>query len=134
MIKKLLFAVASVVLFAVGAAPLLVPTPALAVDFAKPITQIDGKTALRDEEKNIVTLGSVAENALLAKYQDEPNLAGEEQMKRFSLARKIHDQRKDPSLTPEELALIKKLVAKVYGPLVVGEVWTELDKAVAAAK
>ena len=116
---------------ALTAAIVLAANQAFAVDFTQQITQFDGSDLMgTDGKPTRLTLESVAENALLAKYQDEPNLSGEEQMRRFSLARKIHDQTKDPALTPEDLALIKKLVAKVYGPLVVGEVWTELDKAV----
>ena len=78
---------------------------ALAVDFASPMNMIDGKTPMRNEDKSIVTLGDVSENALLASFPDEQSLAGEEKMKRFALARKIHEQRKDPVLTAEEVAV-----------------------------
>lgn len=102
--------------------------PALAADFAKPITNLDG-TVMRDQDKNIINLGTVAENALLANYPDEANLPGEEKMRRFTLARKIHDQRKDPALSAEEVALVKKLIAKAYSPLITGEAWQMLDPA-----
>lgn len=114
------------------AAALLTAVPALAVDFSKPITQIDGTTPLRDDKQAIYSLGDVAETALLTSYQDEGNLDGVEKNKRFWIAKKIHDQRKDPVLTADEIALIKKLIAKAYNPLVTGQAWTLLDPASAA--
>lgn len=35
----------------------------------------------------------------------------------------------DPTLTADEITLIKKLVAKAYNPLVVGRTWELLDPA-----
>ena len=102
---------------------------ALAVDFASPMNMIDGKTPMRNEDKSIVTLGEVSENALLATFPDEQSLAGEEKMKRFALARKIHEQRKDPVLTAEDIALLKKLIGKAYNALVVGQAYGLLDPA-----
>ena len=110
---------------------LAVPAPAYAVDFASPIMLLDGTTPLRDQgdKGKIVTLGDVAETALLSSFQDEQNLKGEDKVKRFSIARKIEDQRKDPVLTAEDIALIKNLVAKAYNPLVTGQAWKLLDPA-----
>ena len=111
-----------------AAAAIAVATPALAVDFAAPINNLDG-TAMRKDDKTVLTLEEVASTALLSSYQDESNLDGVEKNKRFWLAKKIHDQRKDPVLTADEIALIKRLIAKAYNPLVVGQAWTILDPA-----
>ena len=89
---------------------------------------VDGKTPLKQDGK-IVMLAEVAQNALLASYQDEPNLSGEEKVKRFAIARKIEEQPKDPSLSAEDIALIKKLIAKAYNPLVTSDAWLLLDPA-----
>jgi hypothetical protein len=110
------------------AAAIAVATPALAVDFAAPINNLDG-TPMQKDDKTVLTLDDVASIALLSSYQDEPNLEGVEKNKRFWLAKKIHDQRKDPVLTADEIALIKRLIAKAYNPLVVGQAWTILDPA-----
>ena len=110
------------------AAAIAVTTPALAVDFAAPINNLDG-TPMRKDDKTVLTLDEVASTALLSSYQDESNLDGVEKNKRFWLAKKIHDQRKDPVLTADEITLIKRLIAKAYNPLVVGQAWTILDPA-----
>ena len=103
-------------------------TPALAIDFATPIKQLDGEP-MRKDDKQIFTLNDAVQNALLATYQDEPNLDGVEKSRRFWLAKKINDQRKDPPVTSDEIALIKKLIAKAFNPLVVGRAWDMLDPA-----
>jgi hypothetical protein len=108
-----------------------ISSTAYAIDFATPITQIDGTTPLRSEgdKGKIITLGDVAENALLGSFPDEQNLKGEDKIKRYAIARKIEDQRKDPVLTADEIALIKTLIAKAYNPLVTGHAWKLLDPA-----
>ena len=111
-----------------AAAAIAVATPALAVDFAAPINNFDG-TPMRKDDKTILTLEETVTTALLSSYPDEQSLDGVEKNKRFWLAKKIHDQRKDPVLTADEIALIKRLIAKAYNPLVVGQAWTILDPA-----
>lgn len=105
------------------------PASAAEIDFTTPLVQLDGKPFLGPDGKPVeTTLASVAETALLGSYVDEQNLTGEEKVKRFSLANKIHGNRA-ASLTTEEVALIKRLIAKSYNPLVVGLSWTILDPA-----
>lgn len=119
-------------IYAITAALLALSVPAYAADFSAPILMIDGKTPMResqDEKSPVLTLAIVAENALLASYQDETNLSGEEKLKRFRLAEKIASQKGDITLTAEEIALIKKLVAKAYNPLIVGDMVKAIDPA-----
>jgi hypothetical protein len=115
----------------------LMSTPSMAIDFTKPLTNLDG-TAVKDAEGKDVntTLGKVAEQSLLAVYADERDpqtgketITPEEKFNRWKLATKISGQ-KDVSLTAEELALIKKLIGKAFPPLVVGQAWTMLDPGV----
>jgi hypothetical protein len=99
-----------------------------ATDFTQPINQLDGSPFTDGAGKPIVTtLETAAETALLANHQDEQNLSGDEKIKRYALALKIFNNKKDVNLTADEIALVKKLIAKVYSPLVVGEAWRMLD-------
>ena len=145
---------------AIAVAFALITTPALAtpIDFLTPITQLDGKPftkigELSEAERKVVgdliargytvgepepsTLGLVAKNAVLATYQDEPTLSGDEKAKRYALALKIQDAVGDKAgmfhgqldLKAGEIELLKKLIAKSYNPLVVGQTWKILDPA-----
>lgn len=120
------------VVLAAALATLLASSPPVAaaeVDFTTPLAQLDGKPFMGPDGKPTeTTLGSVAEVALLGSYADEQNLTGEEKVKRFALANKVHGNRA-AVLTTEEVALIKRLIAKTYNPLVVGLSWTILDPA-----
>lgn len=101
--------------------------PASAADFTAPLLDLDG-VAIKQGDKE-VTLGEVAANSLLGNYPDERELVGDEKLRRLELALKVRAAR-DPKLTPEEIALIKKLVSKAYGPLVSGRAWQVLNDSV----
>ncbi len=113
---------------------LLGASPAFAIDFTKPLTNMDGSPVTDKDGKSpekIPTLGSICESALLAQYADERDPSGketitpQEKFERWKLAAKVNG--KDANLSPEELALIKKLVGKAYAPLIVGQAWSMLD-------
>jgi len=108
---------------------LLSASPAMALDFTQPITTLDGKP-FKDPSGQVsdITLAVIAENALLQAYSDETNLSGEDKIKRYTLARKIEDNKK-VDLSAEEIALLKKLIAKSYNPLITGQSWHMLDPA-----
>lgn len=92
---------------------------ASAVDFKAEIRGLDGKPIpVSETDKTPVTLGSVAEVALLAAGGIE-NSTPEEKARRFFLALKIHEGRGD-TLTLDELALVKRVIGSVYGPLIYG--------------
>lgn len=78
------------------------------------------------EKKPELTLARAASHALCAGYQDEQNLKGEDKFRRASLAVRILDE-KPPVLTAEEIVLIKNLIAKMYGAIVVYRAWVLLD-------
>jgi len=65
--------------------------------------------------------------ALLASYEDEKSLSGEEKASRYTLALAIHASVEPLDLKAEDVVLIKKLVAKGYGPLIVGQAWMLLE-------
>jgi hypothetical protein len=79
------------------------------------------------QEGAVLTLGKVAINALVAVYQDEANLSGEDKVKRWELALRIKGAKNGLELTVEEIALIKKLIAKAYGPIICGPAWIYLE-------
>lgn len=101
------------------------------IDFTTVLTNLDGSPIIDGREgaegKPIeLTLSRAAVNALLADYADERGLAGEEKLKRAQLADKVY-QKKAVELTAEQTALVKKLIAKAYTPLVVLRAWAALD-------
>ena len=77
-------------------------------------------------EKEPMTIRLAATRSLTAVYRDEQNLKGDEKVSRFHLALKIVDE-DEPDLKAEDIVLIKKLVGKMYGPVIVGRVWSILD-------
>lgn len=104
-------------------------TLAHAVDFKSEIKGLDGKPIpISETDKTPVTLGSVAEVALIAPGGVEP-LTPEEKTRRFFLALKIHEG-KDGNFTVEELTLVKKVIGSVYGPLIYGRAVELIDRPV----
>lgn len=77
-------------------------------------------------QKESMTVRLAATRALTAVFRDEQNLAGEEKVARFHLALKITDEDK-PDLKAEDIVLIKTLVGKMFGPVIVGQMWAILD-------
>lgn len=73
-----------------------------------------------------LTVGAVCANALIATFADEASLSGDEKLRRFMLAQRIVTA-EQVDLIAEEIALIKLLVGKGYGALVVGRVWAAID-------
>jgi hypothetical protein len=69
-------------------------------------------------------LRSACTQALMTTGKSNPE--GEEKLRRFMLARRIHEEGK-PSFTVEEVALLKKLIGEFFIPNVVGAAWTLLE-------
>jgi hypothetical protein len=109
-----------------GVALCLLATTAWATDFTAVLSGLDGKPLVAEGVPSM-TLGEVVANALVNQFKDE-NPSGQDKVKRWALALRIHAA-KDIELTADEVKLIKDLVAKAYGPLVVGQVWSILDPA-----
>ena len=97
-----------------------------AADFKSQIKGLDGKPIpVSETDKTPVTLGSIAEVALLAPGGVE-NSTPEEKARRFFLALKIHEGKGD-RLTVEELALVKRVIGQIYGPLIYGRAVELID-------
>jgi hypothetical protein len=104
------------------------------IDFTVALGDLDG-VAISDgsDTKVPFTLGSAAVRALVISYEDERNLSPEEKFKRGELATRIHGAT-SLSLKAEDVTLLKKLIGKAYGPLIVFRAWPLLDAAETPAK
>lgn len=103
-------------------------TAAVAVDFKSPIRNIDGTSIpVSADDKTPLTLGKIAEDALIANNLPGDTLGEGEKNKRFWLAMKVHANKE--SFSVDEIALIKKVINLAYGPLVVGRATELLDPA-----
>jgi hypothetical protein len=109
---------------------LAMSTPALALDFTTKLTTLDGAD-LQDQQgkPDPTSLAKVAENALLTVYPDEATDPKREMESahRYGVAKTIHDNPKDPKLSIEDLALVKKLILKAYAPLIGGQAAQLID-------
>lgn len=77
-----------------------------------------------------ITIGKIVVNALLASFDDERQLSGDEKARRFRLAQNVYEARKGDGwvdLTAEDITLLKALVGKGYGPLIVGQIYDILE-------
>lgn len=98
------------------------------IDFSTVVYDRSGAPAasgLNPDE--VLTLAEVAGTALLGLYPDERSLDGKDKFIRYSLWKKISDGG-SVDLTVEDIALIKKLVGKAFGPITVGQAWAMLDQ------
>ena len=97
------------------------------INFNQVINNLEGQP-LKNEKDEDLTLGMVCKNALLTSYQDEQSLSGEKKLERYDIAMGIHAANLGTlDLPVEKVAEIKRLVAKFYGPLVVGPAWKMLE-------
>jgi len=98
------------------------------VDFSEVLKALDGNDICISPDSNVsATLKEVSVIALMSSYEDERNLPGEQKFERWRLANKIHGG-DVVELSIEEVALLKKLIGKAWGPLVVGQAWTLLER------
>ena len=82
---------------------------------------------IKTDKKQVLTLKITTVNALLATFSDEANLSGEDKLKRFELAQVVNASTDPVDLIAEDVALIKKLIAKAYATLIVGQAWKMLE-------
>lgn len=94
-------------------------------DFSKELVGIPGSIPT-DQDGRYPTLGAVAVGALLANFQDEASLAGEEKLRRYKLAERI-SQGGVQDVSAEEVSLIKKQVAKAHAIAIVGPAYEALE-------
>ncbi|MDQ7799572.1 MAG: hypothetical protein RDU76_11635 [Candidatus Edwardsbacteria bacterium] len=74
----------------------------------------------------VQTVGTIAVEALQIFDTRDTAISGDEKAKRWKLACRIHGQA-EAEISIEEAKLIKDLVGKYYGPVIVGQVWDALE-------
>lgn len=93
------------------------------IDVSKPLKNLAG-LHLKDVDGDM-TLKVACVAALMGQYEGE-NLDGQEKFKRYELAKKIYAGG-EVELSVEEIAKIKPLIAKGFGPVVVGPAYDILE-------
>ena len=96
------------------------------VNFAQELKTLDGESIGNGRGRQTTTLKDVAVEALLATFQDEQGLSGNDKLERYKLAVRVNETLVQ-TLTAEEISLIKKLIGKAYSPLVVGQAYLMLE-------
>jgi len=107
------------------------------IDVTQQLTELDGTPMVTGRqicqvcgsvigESEPMTVRLAATRALTAQYRDEQSLPCVEKDIRFCLALRLADE-PEPDLKAEEIVLIKSVVGKMYGPVVVGRMWSILD-------
>jgi hypothetical protein len=97
------------------------------IDVTTVFTDFDGNP-MKDAGQQDLTLAAVAISALMATYPDEQGLSGDEKVKRYDLAMRIHRRSAvTVDVAIDDIALIKRLIDKAYTPLVVGQAREFLD-------
>lgn len=93
------------------------------VDFNIPLNQLNGEPLVNAKNGAAITLREISVEALLAMYNDETALPPSEKVTRYDIAEKISKSNGHADLTPEELTEVRKLVGKLYSPLIVGQAY-----------
>lgn len=95
------------------------------INTEKILKTMDGKNLKKEDDQDVL-IKDVILNSLLAHFPDEQGLTGEEKVKRYALALKVH-KNAAPDLSIEDLSMVKKLVGKMYPALIVGQMWEVLE-------
>jgi hypothetical protein len=81
----------------------------------------------QDQENKPLEYRSLLTNAVLGSYQDEQALSGDEKLKRWKLATRIHESDGLLNVDSKEIELIKTLAAKAYSTSIAAQVWLLLE-------
>lgn len=102
------------------------------INFSAVLLDMAGEPIPQDDRPNAkpATLGSVSCTALLAQFPDEQNLAAEIKVKRFRLA-EAATKGGEQDLPVDDVAELKRLLAKAFGPLIVGRAFDIIEPPVA---
>lgn len=93
------------------------------VNITEKLKDIDGIKPLKDRNAD-VTMKEILINAVLVPIQEDKQ---DEKWIKYEIFKKIRDANEYADLTAEEIALIKKCVGKVSPPLIMGQVWEQLE-------
>lgn len=96
----------------------------MVLDLKQVPTTLNGDK-VTDNEKEL-TLGVLIVRALMGVFPDEASLSGEEKVRRYKLAMKIHEA-ETVELSLSDVELIKKLIGKMFTTALVYPLWKLLD-------
>lgn len=100
------------------------------VNFDAKILDLKNEPVKDDDGKTDATLGTVSAKVLLAVFPDEAQTPAKEQMKlkvaRYELAKAV-SKGGEQDVSVEDVAILKELMARAYGPLVVGRCYELID-------
>lgn len=98
----------------------------MVVDFTTPVLDLKGNPVVLADGTKVLFM-AVCQEALLTPYPDELTLPAADKVRRFMLALRI-ESTLPVEIKIDEMAEIQKLIAKHYGPLVVGRVCELFEK------
>ncbi len=88
-----------------------------------------GSSCGETKDVKCLTLGDAVFHALVSSYTDEQSsISGEEKFKRGKLALAVQGK-KNVNLTSEDTVMVKRLIGKLYSPLIVAQAYAMLDPA-----
>lgn len=94
-------------------------------DFTKTLKTLDG-SPFQDGGKDVL-LKTVCVNALFAPDQNGGKLSGEEHIKRYALAKRLHDSSGEVDVSSEEITLLKNCMSASFITPVVGAAFEILE-------
>lgn len=100
-------------------------------DGTSPVTDNTGNLAFKRGKAR--TVGSSMIEALTSVYQDERDLPGPKKFERYQLAQKLYDK-KSTDISVDDAKLIKDLVGKAYGPVILGPIFLAIEGSQAKKK
>ena len=96
------------------------------INFTQSFKMLDG-TDVKLPDGKVATLKFFACEVLQMSFQDEQNLPAQDKCKRWLLATRIYANPEKIDLEAEDIAELKKLIGKAYGPLVVAQALAMLE-------
>lgn len=95
------------------------------IDFSTVITDLNDQP-VKDGD-NEVTLKLLSVGALSATFQDEQSLSPTDKFKRGALAMQIYNTKEPLAIKSEDVTMLKTVIGKAYGPMVVYKAYQLLD-------
>lgn len=96
------------------------------IDFSQKILTLEGEP-MKTEKGEDFTLRNAAVVALDANTEDLKRLDAKEKYHRGDLAARIYRAKEPIKLDLADLALVKELIGKIYGPHIIHEAWNLID-------
>jgi len=93
------------------------------VNISVELKSLDGQSLMKGNKP--MCIRDICIEALLATFDDERNIPGEEKKRRYDIAKRIHEN--ESEFSDNEIDLMKRSIAKAYGPLIVGQSWEILN-------